>query len=93
MSAKKFLTILRLPVGIQVLQEGDIRLPDRILEEKENREINQLTDQFIKVKKELLKAKGEVKCPYCYQYNEPESIYCNRCGKKLEKKKLEEEDD
>ena len=61
--------------------------------ERENREIDQLTDQVIKVKKELIKVKGESRCPYCYQYNEPESIYCNRCGKKLEKKKLEEEDD
>lgn len=61
--------------------------------ERENREIDQLTDQVIKVKKELIKVKGEIRCPYCYQYNEPESIYCNRCGKKLEKKEMEEDDD
>lgn len=61
--------------------------------ERENREIDELTDQVIKVKKELIKVKGEIRCPYCYQYNEPESIYCNRCGKKLEKEKLEEDDD
>lgn len=61
--------------------------------ERENREIDELTDQVIKVKKELIKVKGEIRCPYCYQFNEPESIYCNRCGKKLEKEKLEEDDD
>ncbi|MDO4338760.1 MAG: zinc ribbon domain-containing protein [Eubacteriales bacterium] len=61
--------------------------------ERENKEIDQLTDQVIKVKKELVKVKGEIRCPYCYQYNEPESIYCNRCGKKLEKKKREVADD
>ena len=59
--------------------------------EKENREIDQLVDQVIKLKKELIRVKGEIRCPYCYQYNEPDSIYCNRCGKKLEKQ--EEEDD
>ena len=59
--------------------------------EKENREIDQLVDQVIKLKKELIRVKGEIRCPYCYQYNEPASVYCNRCGKKLEKKK--EEDD
>lgn len=55
--------------------------------EKENKEIDQLVDQVIKVKKELIRVKGEIRCPYCYQYNEPESIYCNKCGKKLEEKK------
>lgn len=56
-----------------------------VLEEvgRENREIDQLTDQVIKVKKELVRVKGEIRCPYCYQYNEPGSIYCNRCGKRL----------
>lgn len=60
--------------------------------EKENREIDQLVDQVIEVKKELVRVKGEIRCPYCYQYNEPESVYCNRCGKKLEEKKEEEND-
>lgn len=60
--------------------------------EKENREIDQLTDQVIQVKKELVRAKGEIRCPYCYQYNEPESVYCNRCGKKLEEEKENEDD-
>ncbi|MDO5346233.1 MAG: hypothetical protein Q4E91_10855 [Lachnospiraceae bacterium] len=54
--------------------------------EKENREIDQLVDQVIEVKKELARMKGEIRCPYCYQYNEPESIYCSKCGKKLGKK-------
>lgn len=60
--------------------------------EKENREIDQLVDQVIEVKKELIRVKGEIRCPYCYQYNEPESIYCNRCGKRLEVKREEKDD-
>lgn len=60
--------------------------------EKENREIDQLVDQVIEVKKELVKVKGEIQCPHCYQYNEPDSIYCNRCGKKLEEKQEESYD-
>lgn len=54
--------------------------------EREGREIDQLVDQVIEIKKELVRVKGEIMCPNCYQYNEPDSIYCNRCGKKLEKK-------
>lgn len=53
--------------------------------EKENKEIDQLVDQVIEIKKELVRVKGEIRCPKCHQYNEPESIYCNRCGKKLDK--------
>lgn len=60
--------------------------------EKENREIDQLVDQVIEVKKELIRVKGEIRCPHCYQYNEPESIYCNKCGKKLEEKKEDAND-
>lgn len=54
--------------------------------EKENREIDQLVDQVIEVKKELVRARGEIRCPNCYQYNAPDSIYCSKCGKKLEEK-------
>lgn len=53
--------------------------------EKENREVDRLVDQVIQVKKELMKAKGEIQCSNCYQYNEPGSLYCNRCGEKLER--------
>lgn len=60
--------------------------------EKENREIDQLVEQVIEVKKELVRVKGEIRCPYCYQYNEPESVYCNRCGKRLEEKKEKDDD-
>lgn len=79
----------------QELQEKYCDVGKFVLEkiERENREIDQLTDQVIKVKKELIRVKGEIRCPYCYQYNEPESIYCNRCGKKLEKVRSEEDDD
>lgn len=61
--------------------------------EKENREIDQLVDRVIEVKKKLVKVKGEIRCPYCYQYNEPESIYCSRCGKKLEEEREEKDDE
>lgn len=57
--------------------------------EKENKEIDQLVDQVIEVKRKLVKVKGQIRCPNCYQYNEPDSVYCCKCGKKLEK---EEED-
>lgn len=56
--------------------------------EKENREIDQLVDQVIEIKKELVRVKGEIQCPNCYQYNEPDSIYCKRCGQKITKKKI-----
>lgn len=54
--------------------------------EKENREIDRLVDQMIETKKELIKARGEIRCPACYQYNEPDSVYCSKCGQKLDKK-------
>lgn len=60
--------------------------------EKENREIDQLVDQIIETKKELVRVKGEIRCPYCYQYNEPKSIYCNRCGKRLDEQRRNEDD-
>lgn len=60
--------------------------------ERENREIDQLTDQVIEVKRELMRARGEIRCPHCFQYNDPESIYCNRCGRKLEEEKENKDD-
>lgn len=73
----------------QALQEKYYDVGKYVLEkiEKENREIDQLVDQVIEVKRELVRAKGEIRCPCCYQYNEPGSIYCNKCGRKLERKK------
>lgn len=55
--------------------------------EKESKEIDQLVDEVIKVKQELVRAKGEKRCPHCYQYNEPESFYCSKCGAKLKEEK------
>lgn len=58
---------------------------DRV--EKENKEIDHMVNEVIKLKKELVQAKGQIRCPKCYQYNEPDSSYCSRCGEKLEKEK------
>lgn len=70
----------------QTLRERYYNVGRVILErvEKENREIEQIVDQMIEMKKELVKMKGEVRCSNCFQYNEPGSCYCSRCGKKLE---------
>lgn len=50
-----------------------------------------MVDEVIQLKRKLIKAKGQIRCPACYQYNETDSIYCSRCGKKLEKKKNDEQ--
>ncbi len=78
----------------QELQEKYCDVGKYVLEkvEKENREIDQLVDQVIEVKRELVRVRGEIRCPCCYQYNEPGSIYCSKCGKKLEKKKEDKDD-
>ena len=59
--------------------------------EKENQEIGHMVDEVIQLKRKLINAKGQIRCPACYQYNEADSIYCSRCGKKLEKKKNDEQ--
>ena len=54
--------------------------------EKENQEIGHMVDEVIQLKRKLIKAKGQIRCPACYQYNEADSIYCSRCGRKEEKR-------
>ena len=49
--------------------------------EKENQEIGHMVDEVIQLKRKLIKAKGQIRCP----------AYCSRCGKKLEKKKNDEQ--
>ena len=48
--------------------------------EKENQEIGHMVDEVIQLKRKLINAKGQA-----------DSIYCSRCGKKLEKKKNDEQ--
>lgn len=76
----------------RVLVEKYCDVGKAILEkaEKEGREVNELVDELIEVKKELIKAKGQKRCTNCYQYNEMGSIYCSKCGAKLEKSDSDE---
>lgn len=60
--------------------------------EQESKEINHLVDEVVKVKQELVKVRGEKRCPNCYHYNEPDSIYCNKCGVKFEEVKEDNHD-
>lgn len=60
--------------------------------EEESREIDRLVDEVIQVKQELVRVKGEKRCPNCYHYNEAESMYCSKCGTKLEEEREENHD-
>lgn len=71
----------------QELQEKYCDVGKSIMEkiEKENKEIDHMVDEVIQLKRKLVKAKGQIRCPNCHQYNEPGSSYCSSCGKKLER--------
>ena len=71
----------------QELQEKYCDVGESIMEkiEKENKEIDHMVDEVIQLKRKLVKAKGQIRCPNCHQYNEPGSSYCSSCGKKLER--------
>jgi lipopolysaccharide biosynthesis glycosyltransferase len=60
-------------------------LGKQILEvaEREDREINQLVDQIVEVKKQLSALQQTVQCPKCLFMNSSDSRYCSHCGNKL----------
>ena len=61
------------------------------MEDKVKIKVDHLTKKFGDLLVDVYKRQGQIRCPACYQYNETDSIYCSRCGKKLEKKKNDEQ--
>ena len=55
--------------------------------ETEGRKINDLVDQIVDARRRLVDAKEEKYCPECAEHNDRNSLYCKRCGEKLDKKR------
>jgi hypothetical protein len=51
--------------------------------EQEDREINNLVDKIIEIKKQLYELDRTVQCPSCLLMNSSESRYCSHCGNEL----------
>lgn len=51
--------------------------------DNEQKEINNIVDEMITLRRQLAEAKGELQCPECMAYNGMESRYCSRCGQLL----------
>ena len=51
--------------------------------DSEQKEINSIVDEMIRLRKRIAEAKGDIQCAGCMAYNASGSRYCNRCGSKL----------
>lgn len=54
------------------------------LAEEQQQAIDSLVDEAIRIRRRLAKVRGERDCPCCMAPNEHDSVYCRRCGHKLE---------
>lgn len=52
--------------------------------DNEQKEINSIVDEMIRLRRRIAEAKGDVQCADCMAYNDAGSKYCNRCGSRLE---------
>lgn len=48
--------------------------------------IDSLVDQIIRIRHELAILRKEKECSYCATQNDHDSVYCKRCGKRIEEK-------
>lgn len=58
--------------------------------EQESRKINNLVDEIVEMQQKLVALKGEKYCPACTEHNDQNSLYCKRCGHKLEDNEQDE---
>ncbi len=83
-------TLTRLEVD---LQERYCRMGKELLEiaDSEQRAINNLVDQIIKIKKALAVVNSEIECPQCMAHNASDSSYCKHCGQPLDGENIKED--
>jgi septal ring factor EnvC (AmiA/AmiB activator) len=67
------------------LNEHYCNIGKQLLEmaEQEDREINNLVDKIIEIKKKIYELGEAIQCPNCLLVNSSESRYCSHCGNEL----------
>lgn len=75
------------------LEEKYSRIGRDILElaESECRQVGLLVDEIIELRRQLSKARGELRCPECMSVNSCDSRYCRHCGRPLSGGLIEKE--
>ena len=58
--------------------------------EREAEKINSLTDRIIGLKRSICEESGRIECSECLTMNSARSLYCHRCGAKLNRESKEE---